>query len=48
MKQEALIKTQEEIIEHAEKEIKRSHEATNAAITGGVSISTLLLLLLLL
>lgn len=46
--QSIVIETQGEALEHAEKEVKRAHKATDAAIVGGTSTSLLLLLLLLL
>jgi asparagine synthetase A len=46
--QKDVIDKQDEIIKHAEAEVDRAHKATNAAIGGGISISTILLLLLLL
>ena len=47
-KQGELIKTQKETIELQEEEIKRSHKATDTAVTGGISVSSILLLLLIL
>lgn len=55
MDQKEVIKHQDDLIEHqkliiqgAEEEVERSQKATKKAITGGVGVSSILLLLLLL
>lgn len=45
---EDVIVVQDELIKEQEKEVERAHEQVNTAVFGGVSVSTLLLLLLIL
>jgi hypothetical protein len=48
IKQGEVIKKQDEIINLQEEEVYRANEATDKAVVGGVGVSSLLLLLLLL